>query len=100
MWLFVRQHRLVGGPAALCCRQEDTMSETQSIHLSTDARIGFFDRLAQNWDDSVQDPDETVKVVEQRATLLDLRAGDCLLEVGCGIRAVDRLAGPTAFGRD
>ncbi|MBN1393824.1 MAG: class I SAM-dependent methyltransferase [Pirellulales bacterium] len=53
-------------------------------HTRADARIGFFDRLAHDWDGSEQDPVETVVQVERRAARLELRGGERLLEVGCG----------------
>ena len=60
------------------------MNKTDTPQSAADARIGFFDRLAEEWDTSEQDPAETVREVERRAERLDLHAGDCVLEVGCG----------------
>jgi ubiquinone/menaquinone biosynthesis C-methylase UbiE len=49
-----------------------------------DPRIAFFDRLANQWDESEQDPTATIGRLEQLAELLDLRPGENLLEVGFG----------------
>jgi demethylmenaquinone methyltransferase/2-methoxy-6-polyprenyl-1,4-benzoquinol methylase len=49
-----------------------------------DPRIAFFDRLATQWDESEQDPAATIGRLEQLVGLLDLRPGECLLEVGFG----------------
>ena len=51
---------------------------------AADARIAFFDRLAAEWDHSEQDPADTIRQMERHAAQLGLRAGDRLLEVGCG----------------
>ncbi len=49
-----------------------------------DPRIGFFDGLAAGWDDSQEACGNTVEKLEGRARLLELRAGESVLEVGCG----------------
>ncbi len=51
---------------------------------ANDPRIDFFDRLAENWDDLEQNPVETIRQIERYADRLALKAGMCLLEVGCG----------------
>ncbi len=60
------------------------MNTSTSTPSDADARIAFFDRLAAGWDHSEQDPAETIRQMERRAGQLGLRAGDRLLEVGCG----------------
>lgn len=49
-----------------------------------DPRISFFDRIAAEWDHSEQDPLDTVNRIGHHASLLELRAGENVLEVGCG----------------
>lgn len=49
-----------------------------------DPRIAFFDRLADEWDVSEQDPRETIARLEELSGLLALRPGEDLLEVGFG----------------
>ena len=49
-----------------------------------DPRIGFFDRLAENWDTSEQSPEKMVEELTRRSASLGLRPGDHLLEIGCG----------------
>jgi ubiquinone/menaquinone biosynthesis C-methylase UbiE len=51
---------------------------------AADPRIAFFDQLARQWDAAEQDPAETVREVDRRAAWLGLRAGENVLEVGCG----------------
>lgn len=57
---------------------------TQAPGPLRDPRINFFDELAPRWDTAGQDPAETVARLTELAGLLDLRAGESLLEVGCG----------------
>jgi ubiquinone/menaquinone biosynthesis C-methylase UbiE len=59
----------------------DNHHETTS---PADPRIAFFDRLADEWDDSEHDSMETIGRIEQHTELLDLQSGHRLLEVGCG----------------
>lgn len=54
------------------------------ISPAADPRIEFFDRLAQDWDASEQEPDATVAQIRQRSKSFGLRPGEDLLEVGCG----------------
>ena len=49
-----------------------------------DPRIGFFDRIAAEWDVSEQDPADTIRRLEAISDLLALRPGQQVLEVGCG----------------
>lgn len=58
--------------------------ETPASSPPRDPRIDFFDQLAPRWDTAGQDPAETVARLSELAELLDLRAGENLLEVGCG----------------
>jgi len=52
--------------------------------LESDPRIAFFNGLADRWDSGEQDPAETVSRLAGLSDLLGLKAGDDLLEVGCG----------------
>ena len=49
-----------------------------------DPRIGFFDRLAPQWDRMERSPEETLRQVEEHATGLVLKPGQAVLEIGCG----------------
>ena len=49
-----------------------------------DPRIGFFDGLADGWDVSEHEYENLLKGLEYRAGLLELRPGECVLEIGCG----------------
>lgn len=49
-----------------------------------DPRIGFFDRIAAEWDAAEQDPADTIRRLEAHSDLLALRPGRQVLEVGCG----------------
>ena len=49
-----------------------------------DPRIAFFDNLAKNWDNEELSSEEMTTRLSQNSTLLDLKSGDNLLEVGCG----------------
>ena len=49
-----------------------------------DPRIGFFNRIAAEWDAAEQDPAETIRRLEAISDLLALRPGQQVLEVGCG----------------
>lgn len=51
---------------------------------SHDPRIGFFDALADGWDEEEPSAEEMVARLDQQAELLALQPGDSLLEVGCG----------------
>jgi ubiquinone/menaquinone biosynthesis C-methylase UbiE len=60
------------------------MTEKRDISPPNDPRIRFFDRLAADWDDSEQDPLDTVHRIGGVAELLGFRSGEAVLEVGCG----------------
>jgi SAM-dependent methyltransferase len=49
-----------------------------------DPRIDFFDRLAPEWDNEHERLEETLRRLEALRPSLGLRAGQELLEVGCG----------------
>ena len=49
-----------------------------------DPRIAYFNDLAERWDTTCQDPRAVVDRVRGEADRLQLRAGQHLLEVGCG----------------
>jgi ubiquinone/menaquinone biosynthesis C-methylase UbiE len=51
---------------------------------TVDPRVDFFDRLADGWDASAHQCDDLLKRLERRAGLLELRSGECVLEIGCG----------------
>jgi len=51
---------------------------------TSDPRIDFFDRLADDWDNQQQSLAETIRQIERYADRLALQAGMSLLEVGCG----------------
>jgi ubiquinone/menaquinone biosynthesis C-methylase UbiE len=57
------------------------------VHATTrerDPRIAYFDGLADRWDTCGQDPADTLRRLESLSVQLALRAGEDLLEVGCG----------------
>jgi ubiquinone/menaquinone biosynthesis C-methylase UbiE len=60
------------------------MTDETNISPPNDPRIRFFDRLAADWDDSEQDPLDTINRIRGVAGLLELRSGEAVLEVGCG----------------
>lgn len=49
-----------------------------------DPRVAFFDRHAPTWDQTGPDPAVTLRRLRELAGLLGLRAGQDLLEAGCG----------------
>jgi ubiquinone/menaquinone biosynthesis C-methylase UbiE len=51
---------------------------------ANDPRIEFFGQLAERWDEVGQNPSATVARLAELSSLLDLRPGTDLLEVGCG----------------
>ncbi len=51
---------------------------------SPDPRVGFFDRIARRWDAEQYDPLDTVRRIAEHADRLGVRAGQSVLEVGCG----------------
>jgi len=56
----------------------------QKILPSVDPRIAFFDHQAPSWDQTGPDPGQTLRRLEEIAPLLALRAGQDIVEVGCG----------------
>ncbi|MBM4091563.1 MAG: methyltransferase domain-containing protein [Planctomycetes bacterium] len=56
----------------------------KTVAGDVDPRAAFFNELAPRWDETGQDPCETVMRVAEHAELLRLAAGEDLLEVGCG----------------
>jgi SAM-dependent methyltransferase len=53
-------------------------------HTTSDPRVKFFGDLAPRWDRVGQDPAATVARLAELSSLLDLRPGMNVLEVGCG----------------
>ncbi len=49
-----------------------------------DPRIVFFDNLAENWDNEEPSSETMTACLNQHSSLLDIKSGDDLLEVGCG----------------
>jgi SAM-dependent methyltransferase len=65
-----------------------------------DPRIAFFNELAPRWDAVGQDPVATIDQLEAHGELLQLAAGEDLLEVGCGTGQITSwLARQVAPGR-
>jgi len=65
-----------------------------------DRRIAFFDALAAQWDEEEPSSQSMTDRLSQHADLLDLRAGQALLEVGCGTgKTTAWLAARVAPGR-
>ncbi len=72
----------------------------ESVSHADDARVNFFNELADRWDRVGQDPQETVRQLTRHADLLGLTAGEQLLEVGCGTGQISAwLASKIAPGR-
>jgi len=57
---------------------------TEDEGSPADPRIGFFNRIAAEWDVSEQDPADTIRRLEAISDLLALCPGQDVLEVGCG----------------
>ena len=49
-----------------------------------DPRVRYFNRLAEDWDGEGPSADAMISHLEEHRDMLGLRAGDDLLEVGCG----------------
>jgi len=52
--------------------------------VTTDPRVAYFDRCAANWDGEPERLARTNRRLEECRGLLALRAGESVLEVGCG----------------
>ena len=62
----------------------DNMETREGMNCNIDPRIGFFDGLAEQWDQSGPSRSEVLDLMQRRSGLLALQAGECVLEVGCG----------------
>ena len=71
-------------PLATVDRDHSMCSNPMGNSQDSDPRIAFFNRIAPDWDTNGQDPDDTVRQLEEFADLLRLQPGNNLLEVGCG----------------
>lgn len=60
------------------------MKSKNHSQLQVDPRIAFFNHHAPTWDSNGPDMEKTLSRVAALESLLDLRAGEHLLEVGCG----------------
>jgi SAM-dependent methyltransferase len=59
-------------------------THSQGNPPATDPRIAFFDRHAPTWDQTGPDPAATLRRLQELNGRLGLRAGQDVLEVGCG----------------
>ncbi|RPI64615.1 MAG: class I SAM-dependent methyltransferase [Planctomycetaceae bacterium] len=61
-----------------------TQEENRMNPKISDPRIAFFDNLAANWDNEEPSSETMTARLSQHADILALRAGQSMLEVGCG----------------
>ena len=81
-------------------QEETRMNDKTHAGNAADPRIGFFDALAVTWDNEEPSSQMMTARLAQHADLLALRAGDELLEVGCGTgKTTAWLAAQVAPGR-